>query len=223
MSTAGHTTFSGFVKQMSVADLSEAQTRLFAAMFPNFFDRTDFSWDRHVDFQHSFEDVPVKFVPYRVPRRYGGMTLPRGRYSTLCENAGGDDYGTLANELGAYRDVAVTGGVSILDFGIADQRTVPLRDRQLEFEAAHEIGIMLFEWERLADLIQLVPHIKIEIREDYTTRMLRYPYRVTELRLDRVVDLRRPGTRAWLLTNSRNPTTTGGGRTTVSISLPMMS
>ena len=124
----------------------------------------------------------------RLPRRYDGdRTLPHGRYYTVCENADGEDGGTLHRELLFYKKASIAEGhVEFYDMTLNAHRNMVGGSFATD-DAAREGIILKFtpfgQAAHAASPFSLRSVISLEL---------------SELCVDHVLDLRRPAALDWL-------------------------
>jgi hypothetical protein len=94
--------FSGGLRRVDPEHQEEVAAMVLSAAFPHF-----------ATLDELLGDQPRSQKPKR--RFAGGLTLPRGRYYSLCSPNTRNDHGTLVNELLAYSEPKVTGAVEIED------------------------------------------------------------------------------------------------------------
>ena len=123
----------------------------------------------------------------RLPRRYAGDgTLPVGRYWSVCENAGGDDSGTLGRELRFYKNAGVADGhVEVYDPGVATER-----------EMIGHLGMDTSDRERI--VVRFTPFAQSPDATSPFAFKLSLPIEIRELQVDNVLDLRRPAALGWV-------------------------
>jgi len=132
--------------------------------------------------------------PERTRRRYAGdlrsvLSLDRGRYFTICEDQQGSDSQTLANEMNAYCDPRRSGFGFVLD--LADPNTLVgqkpgwLAAYISTTKGAPSTGLAAAQRSGL-------------LSDGHTSAAVLIPYRVSELTVSPVLDLRRPDARQWL-------------------------
>lgn len=123
----------------------------------------------------------------RLPRRYDGdRTLPRGRYSTVCERADGDDNGTLVRELRYYKSARVTQGhVEVLDPALADDR-----------EMIGRLGMDTSDRDRI--VVRVTPFAQLSQADSPSSMHFSIPVQILEAQVDNVLDLRRAAALDWL-------------------------
>lgn len=188
------------LKQISFSDSPEFLQGLFAALFPRFYDQSEWSWDEHPEAKKSLESIPkVVLGQPRTPRRFGGYFLPRRRYYAVSSDSEGNDQGTLVNELRAYRDPVRTGMVEIMDFGMGKVVLAldPRGDRTVAFERVPQLGVIIHRPEPFEELLTHIPHDRPESKDSKRVALVKFPYRVDQVELSRTIDLREPETRAW--------------------------
>ncbi|HEU4678179.1 MAG TPA: hypothetical protein VFS35_01580 [Terrimicrobiaceae bacterium] len=112
--------------------------------------------------------------------------MPHGRYYTVCENAEGDDSGTLRRELLFYKSAQIADGhLEVYDPALVNHR-----------ETISRLGMDATVRERL--VIHFIPFAQ---RSDAAVPFglgLSIPVEILELCVDNVLDLRRPAALDWL-------------------------
>jgi hypothetical protein len=123
----------------------------------------------------------------RLPRRYAGdRTLPYGRYYTVCEDAEGNDSGTLIDELMFYTSARIAEGhVEALDPTISTQR-----------EKIGLLGMDTSSRERI--VVRFTPFAQSSHAALPLSIALSIPVVIQELHVDNVLDLRRPVALDWI-------------------------
>jgi hypothetical protein len=131
--------------------------------------------------------TPHAFHEDRLPRRYDGdRTLPHGRYYTVCENAEGDDSGTLRRELLFYKSAQIADGhLEVYDPALIDNR-----------EMISRLGMDATVRERI--VIHFIPFAQRSDSAVPFGLVLSIPVEILELCVDNVLDLRRPAALDWL-------------------------
>lgn len=193
------TTYSGFLKQHAHSELDADERSLFEWLFPGFADededeireRTESAREQLKAFGGLFEAVPGE--PRQ--RRFAGPNLPRSRYFSVCQRKTGDDNQTLAHELRAYRNPAVTGLVEVID--LANGCKLQLASESVPFPPEPSIAVIVHEFNRLPLRLQSMPFEELPSGKETPLHLYRFGYKVYERRLESVVDLRLPQTRAW--------------------------
>ena len=181
------------LKQITLEDLGDDGLAAMSACFTGFTDPPDEEYVRQGN-----ELAAKRFGGLGVPRdadlttarRFAGdPSLGRGRYFTLCKDLNGDDGGTLVRELLAYHNPQKSGPVTIIDPAVPEHHNkVPLVLR------SHPLRCLLL----LFPPVDGRPHpfttrFTTEAKPLYVT----LPVRISEVEIDRVVDLRRPDTANW--------------------------
>ncbi|MGD9982039.1 MAG: hypothetical protein AB7H66_16875 [Hyphomonadaceae bacterium] len=190
----GFSTFVGTLKQILSEDLGveEAPTKIraFQWAFPAFLDPLK-------------EDITEQDSGAKARRRRysggafsGGQPLPRGRYSSVCQNANGDDRETLCRELSAYAGSAIRQRVSVHDDLTNGSGSTDRGSLYLWFDDPEkQILGRMFSGELDAGIF---------LREDRPTSFgIRLGYRLKQVAIDNVVDLRLPATQRWFFETFR--------------------
>lgn len=161
-------------------------------------------------------------------RRYaGGRHLPKGRYYSLCNGESENDGGTLLAELEAYLSVKVCGIVELKDTfnktDLGDIFRFSFQSNGIIFsfcysERRHNQFVEFLSLAReLADFSPFLtefganstnfnPKTLIEraIDAEYDALHVFVPYACSTLRMDRILDLRRPETLGWVCSEFRS-------------------
>lgn len=152
--------------------------------------------------RRSLGDLGVDYVfrPSIGARRYADWFASRERYYTLTHDVLGNDWGTLAREIQAYSDPVTRGNISVIDhplpeskneierlLGHADAPAVSLNFVSLP---AHPNPCVL----RLIDA-GIIP---ADFLSQTVVRVL-LPTRLRRCHFEKVIDLRKPETREWLI------------------------
>jgi hypothetical protein len=219
--------FKSYVKQIDTTALSPLQRMALDSALPHFRSAEideDFKVERQLEGKKRFLESHRELADYlpslpewqSVPNRRfsGGPDLSRGRYYSLCKDESGDDGLTLAAEMRAYRSVRKSALCTVLDLlyplsdgvmgmldlpggGIHSLALVfvggpglvnPFIERLKEFSGEHIYG-------RRADQQSSTCALAVTI-----------PYRVDEVEIQQVLDLRDLRTQEWFFeTFSANP------------------
>jgi hypothetical protein len=177
-------TFRGHVKQLRPSTLSDFERNFLNAAFGGFLTGAKPAGAVHAMLAAL---TPNAGHEDRLPRRYDGdRTLPHGRYYTVCENAEGDDSGTLARELRFYKkgDVA-QGHVEVFDPGVTSER-----------EMIGRLGMEASARERI--VVRFTPFAQPLHVTSPLSIILSIPIEIRELQVDNVLDLRRPAALDWV-------------------------
>ena len=193
--------FTGTLKHIATKGYPSALADVFAAMFPRFSDPSDFDWSRVPDIEAVRRNDKVVLTPPVTPRRFGGLQLPRSRYFAVCSDEFGDDGGTLARELDAYKDFARTGPIGLVDMGLQAGRVI----LGTQFERSREIRTVMLEPERLGLLLTKQSHDSFVAEDGRRLASLLFPYTVSTVTIESVLDLREPQVRAWCVENFSKP------------------
>jgi hypothetical protein len=190
---------------MAVEHCPEFLRAVFQSVFPHFYDQPKWSWDDRPEVKKSFESIPRLVLSQpTVLRRFGAYVLPRRRYYTVCADSLGNDYGTLRNELRAYRDPVRTGMVDVLDFGLGET-VLLVGDREIEFDRSSDLGVVLDNPKLLAELLEHAPHEVVESSDGKVVALVKFPYRIDRVEFPRALDLRAPTARAWFAEQFSKP------------------
>lgn len=185
-------TFQGFLKRIDIGARSEIERQLFAQLFPQFYSRREISQaarERNEKMIDPFQPLLQIEEDLVQPRRFAGVSLPRGRYNAVCKDASGDDGGTLVNELRAYRNPATTGRVDVIDLGRApDKAFGPARTA---------LAVILYEIDKVPSARRLLRNRVRGSSNPQEVLVVEYPYEVLQVHIQRTVDLRLPDVRDW--------------------------
>jgi hypothetical protein len=177
-------TFRAFVKQVKPSEMSASERNFLNAALGGFL--TGAQPPGHV---HALlaAATPHAFHEDRLPRRYDGdRTLPHGRYYTVCENAEGDDSGTLRRELLFYKSAQTADGhFEVYDPALTEHREMI---RRLGMDATARGRIV----------IHFIPFAQPSDRTVPFSLSMSIPIEIQELCVDNVLDLRRPAAINWL-------------------------
>ena len=177
-------TFRAFVKQVKPSEMSGSERNFLNAAFGGFLTGSQPPGHVHALLAAA---TPHVFPEDRLPRRYDGdRTLPRGRYYTVCENAEGDDGGTLRRELLFYKSAQIADG----HFDVYDPASTE------HGEIIRRLGMDATSLERM--VIHFFPFAQPSQRAVPLSFIVSIPLEIHELCLDNVLDLRRPAALAWL-------------------------
>jgi hypothetical protein len=100
------TTFNGFLRYHKPINNNVWGDAAFRLAFPKF-DPHKWSTQEMDQLRAHHKNIDHLMFAENQQRRWGGYDLPRGRYYSVCVNENGNDQGTLAAELRAYRDTSV--------------------------------------------------------------------------------------------------------------------
>ncbi|MGE0743420.1 MAG: hypothetical protein AB7O98_18950, partial [Hyphomonadaceae bacterium] len=190
----GFSTFVGTLKQIVPEDLGddEAPTKIraFQWAFPAFLDPLQ----EHITDQSSSSAKARR-------RRYSGgafsgvQPLPRGRYSSICQSLQGDDRGTLCRELSAYAGSVIRQRVDIHD-ALLDKTAADRGSLYLWFDDPDgQIAGRMFSGGIDAGMFFN------DLRPGWFG--IRLPYRLQQVTIENVVDLRSPATQQWFFETFR--------------------
>jgi hypothetical protein len=176
------------VKQVNRAGLSRSERGFLNAAFRGFIDGVEppgraSEWlareaeARGADYRHE----------NRVPRRYDGdETLPPGRYYTVAKGREGDDGGTLCREMQFYMNAAAAEGhVEIFDPVVPSDR-----------KSIAALGMDADAEDRI--VARYLPFAQDEGPSAPMGILFSIPLVTEELRVEKVLDLRRPAAADWL-------------------------
>lgn len=173
--------FNGWLKQVNSYDLNSVQSLALKLIFPHLVPPDKESVDRNVK-KIKEEDPTTHVLPMYVnDRRFAGdFTLTPQRYFTVAHGANGNDYGTLSSELGAYFDNN-NSSIEVHDFvtkEIAAQEGV-----------AYQAQSILIKINGTPGSNSLIARLG--------TNLIWIPYRVKQVVIPNVVDLRLPDVQEW--------------------------
>jgi hypothetical protein len=219
------TRFHGWLKQMNPAVLNASGRQLFRDVFPMF---TQLTYEEQVARTERLAELGIapnaedeaalayarelaeQSVPVQVPRhrRFAGGDgmLPRGCYSSLCHDAGGDDDHCLSRELLAYVDYQVPAFVYVGDSTSArlvEAIGAPIRARPgycaiwVVMAPPVEPGALAIYQSYYRDLLGLVGN-------DSGPQAFAVEAQVTETVIDKVLDLRLPETQRWFFSHFKD-------------------
>lgn len=176
--------FKAFVKQVRPSAMAESERNFLNTAFGGFLTEAQPAGEVNALLAAC---SPHVFHEDRLPRRYDGdKTLPRGRYYTVCENAEGNDSGTLRRELLFYKSARVADGhFEVYDPGLPEHR-----------EMIGHLGLEASAVERI--VIQFMPFAQPPNNAAPSGFTLSIPVEIQELRVDGVLDLRRPAALDWV-------------------------
>lgn len=200
MTTIPVTRFNGWLKCHRPVDLSDFGKSALEFALPRFLERSEPDAYQRSQMRATGHLYDYVHAPLRNRRRFSGdyldYTLPRGSYYTLCLGKDGDDKQTLAFEMTAYSDPSETGELRVLD--LVDKRfseqVTPGQKTQ------HAVGLLFRSRpEKISPFLPLASqHLKRSVDDlrDQDVLVL-LPYRVSEVTIERTIDLRLPLTREW--------------------------
>jgi hypothetical protein len=123
------TTFTGHLKRLNLSTLDSDARLVFNFAVPGFSSTptTNLPPQAHA-LGVGVTEITDAIYGKANRRRYApGATMDSGRYYSVAKSAGGDDGGTMRDEIAAYRDPAVTGHCAVLDHGrVEDLRSTAL-------------------------------------------------------------------------------------------------
>lgn len=117
--------------------------------------------------------------------RKGHLSLDRGRYYTVCKDESGFDSGTLANEFNAYCNPKEVGFAWTYD-------------QAMENPPVQVVSIFLKDLPGAPSTALTEARRQGLLPPDTTAVRVDIPYAVSEMALEKVVDLRYPDARQWL-------------------------
>jgi hypothetical protein len=186
------TPFDGHTKRFTRDMLDPAQGAMVDWFFPDFFrKKTD------DELRAERERPPLRDADYIArnpdpPRRYAPYFLPRERYRAVARGPDGDDGGTMSREMLAYRNPGTDCALDIWDCA-----TLAPDDLPAGLQSAYPgpgPRMLLIVW-HAADAE--LPEIAVGAREQEGIIAFEVPYRVEEMSIERVLDLRHPETQEW--------------------------
>lgn len=191
--------FKGFIKQLNLEDLNKTERVLFDFLFPKFRGSDDPELAYREAINHPLYEAFKPTSNYRQPersqRRFGGFGLPRGRYYTVANNQFGHDYDTLSHELRAYRNPVISGMVEVFDNGLGKEMF--FGEKVITIEPEKSLTIIIHNTELLPKTTTQLKFSEITNNLSDTIYTYRFPYRVIEIELENVLDLRLKKVRDW--------------------------
>lgn len=188
--------FDGYLKQINLNKKSIEEKILFRQLFPKFYDisEIDPAISRH---NREIAEILHPLIRYEEKvdnaRRFAGNpNLSRGRYYSISKDEYGNDSGTLANELKAYRDLKQSGYIKIVDLGTT-QDVLPVGKKQA-------LAIIIYAVERVPIAKELIARInkgRNDDRDIQNVLIIEYEYNVHKTQIDGIIDLRVPFVREW--------------------------
>jgi hypothetical protein len=183
--------FDGWIKQISPAQLNELGLATLSEAFPRFLG-SDPDLEERRRLEERAKHVDVVYRRKGPARRFeGDESLPRGRYYSVCEDRDGHDSGTLCLELSAY--ASDTCLVAVCD--LLDSKRHPLFE-SLPSRPAIAIAFLS------RPATRLLREVFGECRQGVPTVFI--PYIVTEVSLERVLDLRSLSVQQWFFGSFRH-------------------
>ena len=175
--------------------------------FPEFLTLTAPTSEMIKDMERMREQgVKDVFWKDRPERRYAGdFTLPRGCYYSVCSRPDGDDSGTVAKEMNAYRVAGKTGFVHAFDLMKEDS----LKALDIASGPRKAFGILIGDKKRFlqasesnADLINSYEYLDHTLSRAVdqpatTSIIVLVPYQVEYREIEKVVDMRLPRVQEW--------------------------
>jgi hypothetical protein len=156
-------TFSGFLKQHAHDSLSALEQELFNLLFPAFQGTSDAESSYEEAKKNPLTSILeplISLVPgERRPRRFAGYDLARSCYFTVCADASGSDFQTLAHELRAYRDAVDLGMVEVLD--LAQGCTLSIRGITVQLEPQPAVAVLIHEPQVLPTKFHALPFQRV--------------------------------------------------------------
>lgn len=184
-------TFHGYLKKLDLSQLSEIERTLFEHLFPQFFTKREIDQatrERNKEMIRPFRPLLEYEEDLDQPRRFAGVSLPRGRYYTVCKSSTGDDGSTLVNELRAYRDPNATGRVDVVDLAREPHECLgPPRPA---------LAVILYDVDKIPVAEQLLKSAA-GARGNRKLLIIEYPYEVLDACIEKTIDLRLSKTRRW--------------------------
>src|SRR6516162_6533073 len=117
-------TFAGYLKFHRLETLNQIGIAAVNFAFPEFLALPD-PIPEQLAGMRRHREMGADFVAWkdRPERRFAGdHTLPRSCFFSVCRNEDGDDSGTVAQELNAYRDPEKSGPVGAFDLMLKESR-----------------------------------------------------------------------------------------------------
>jgi hypothetical protein len=176
--------FRAFVKQVNPSTLSSSERNFLNAAFGGFLTGVKPPGRTHALLAAFSLNVGQED---RLPRRYDGdRTLPHGRYYTICEDAEGNDSGTLVDELIFYTSARIAEGhIEVFDPTIDSQR-----------EMIGLLGMSPSARERI--VVRFTPFAQDAHATMPLSFTISIPVIIQELQVNNVLDLRRPLALDWI-------------------------
>ena len=202
------------LKQVPIDELNEMQKNSVHFFFPGYHDGAGFSIAKQP--AGSTVSSPTKVAQesgfvviedHNQHRRFAGdFSLSRGRYHTVCRDERGDDGGLLLRELDAYSKPEIAGLFSIYDTTNSDSAMDPLP------------APLNPKMSALVCIPRELRRFPSRFREAFPSAVVNtavrfvavVPLRVSAITFKKLIDLRMPKTRQWLvteLTRLKNRTT----------------
>jgi len=179
-------TLNAYLKQLNRAQLNDAEVGVLNVAFNGFLanhtkpESLSATWLEQAGFPVDGWDRD------RVPRRYDGdLTLPPGRYSTICADLNGDDGGTLAREMTFYSSPTALGGQVRVYDTCRPEDAKSVAAMGLGPEGPPRLVLQYFDFfQRPGE-----PHGMVQTGIEIST---------SEVHIENVLDLRRPAAANWL-------------------------
>ena len=188
-------TYSGWLKQIDVAELNPMGHLALDYAFPLFLSFLDFGDDQAHEALTRKASGHSPFVQlYRARRFAGDHTLPRGRYFTVCRDAQGNDMNTLLGELWAYYRPERGGRIAMLDS--TNEKALRAAEESgvwnLPRLSVPFIGLMFAPSER-----GISPFAHMAGIDFPNALVVLLPVSVRDVQIERVLDLRQPEAAEW--------------------------
>lgn len=187
------TTFAGYLKFHRPEALNALGQAAIQFAFPGFLQLVKPSPEMLEEMRHHRE-MGADYVAWedRPHRRYAGdFTLPRGCYFSVCRNAEGDDGGTVANEMNAYREPEKTGPVAAFDL-MSETSREALR---IKGGPRHAFGIFIKDKNRFLQSNE--PVLDQSVLQGSGALVVDVPYQVEYREIEGILDMRLPHVQEW--------------------------
>ena len=188
-------TFRGWLKQIDAAELNPMGQLALDYAFPFFLTFMDFDeYQAHNALIRKARGVSTFTRTARARRFAGDESLPRGRYYTVCHDSRGDDQDTLQGELWAYYRPERAGDIAMLDS--ANEKLLREAEERgwwtLPRLSVPYIGIVFAPAKNAPN-----PFGSLVGVEHPNALSVLLPVSVSEVCVERVLDLRQPEAARW--------------------------
>jgi len=187
------TTLRCWLKQLIPDELDEHSRQLLDNCFPDFNDQHDVANRLNAD-ELAFVVGAKGTLPTHLGRlrRFAGPGLPRGRYSSICQDSSGDDGGTLVWELMSYWTANATLFPELIDSTVHHDAARALRENYPSIVGA--APFLLIKASQIEGLTSDESKPTIVLGTSIAKVL---PLHIVQVEIDRVVDLRLQTTQDW--------------------------
>lgn len=211
MDTLPKTTFSGYLKQLSVGKLSERELALFDMLFPQFRSPLSVPTTSYLGLKQkkstSGDLATLQRIVALHSRRFSGIAFPENRYYTLSKEYLGRVDQTLAHELRAYRNPRDVGYCDVLDI-CAKEVILGFETSKgkifEEFVPENAIAVIVHDFDKMPKKLQRLCIKTFRLGMNNHIGLFKFPYENRLTKIEGVIDLRFPFVRDWFFKRFAN-------------------